>query len=99
METFRKPLAELKEFEELEHALQTLTGVVQLAGCIDAAKPHIMYSCNNGSGSRIIVTFHEQKARELCEEYRFFDPNAVYYSFLSVRYPRQCYDGRTDKCA
>ena len=79
METFRKPLAELKEFEELEHALQTLTGVVQLAGCIDAAKPHIMYSCNNGSGSRIIVTFHEQKARELCEEYRFFDPNAVYY--------------------
>ena len=35
----------------------------------------MMYSIGNGSGNRIIVTFQEQKAKELAEEYRFFDPN------------------------
>lgn len=39
----------------------------------------MMYSIGNGSGNRIIVTFQEQKAKELAEEYRFFDPNAAYY--------------------
>ncbi|MGN0141373.1 MAG: transcription-repair coupling factor [Roseburia sp.] len=84
METFKRPLAELKEFEDLEQALPGLSGVIQVAGCIDAAKPHMIYSCNNGSGNRIIVTFHEQRARELCEEYRFFDPRAAYYPAKDV---------------
>ena len=38
-----------------------------------------MYSVNNGSGNRIIVTFQEQRAKEIYEEYRFFDPKAAYY--------------------
>lgn len=34
----------LKEFEDLEAALPKLSGVIQISGCIDAAKPHMMYS-------------------------------------------------------
>ena len=79
MKTFTQPMQGLKEFEDLEAALPKLSGVIQISGCIDAAKPHMMYSIGNGSGNRIIVTFQEQKAKELAEEYRFFDPNAAYY--------------------
>lgn len=79
MKTFTEPLLGLKEFEDLEAALQTLKGVILVSGCIDAAKPHMMYSINNGSGNRIIVTFHEQRAKELYEEYRFFSKNTAYY--------------------
>lgn len=79
MRTFTKPLSGLKEYENLEAALPKLLGVIQISGCIDAAKPHMIYSIHNGSGNRIIVTFHEQKAKELWEEYRFFDKNAAYY--------------------
>lgn len=83
MKTFTEPLMGLKEFEDLEQALQKMqTGkkeILQISGCIDAAKPHMMYSMNNGAGNRIIVTFHEQKARELEEEYRFFDKRTAYY--------------------
>lgn len=79
MRTFTEPLQGLKEMEDLEAKLPKLSGVLQISGCIDAVKPHMIYSINNGSGNRIIVTFHEQKAKELWEEYRFFDPKAAYY--------------------
>ena len=79
MKAFTNPLRELQGYEELEWALNRTDGVIVASGCIDAAKPHIIYSINNGSGGRIIVTFHEQKARELLEEYRFFDKKAAYY--------------------
>ena len=57
MRTFTEPLKELKEFETLSEKIHELSGIVQISGCIDAAKPNIMYSVNNGSGTRIIVTF------------------------------------------
>ena len=79
MRTFTEPMKGLREICDLEEALPKLAGVIQVSGCIDAAKPHIMHSIHNGSGNRIIVTFHEQKARELWEEYRFFDKKAAYY--------------------
>ena len=79
MKTFTEPLKELKEFETLCAGVHDLRGIAQISGCIDAAKPHIMHSVNNGSGNRIIVTFQEQRAKEIYEEYRFFDPKAAYY--------------------
>ena len=40
MKTFTQPMQGLKEFEDLEAALPKLSGVIQISGCIDAAKPH-----------------------------------------------------------
>lgn len=71
MRAFTEPLTQLQGYEELEQAVQKTEGVILVSGCIDAVKPHIVYSVHNGSGNRIIVTFHEQKAKELLEEYRF----------------------------
>ena len=79
MKAFTEPLYGLQGYEKLQECLQDLQGVVQVSGCIDAVKPHMIYSVNNGSGSRIIVTFHEQKAKELYEEYSFYDKKVAYY--------------------
>lgn len=79
MKAFTKPLQELQGYDRLQEALQEQKGVIQVSGCIDAVKPHMVYSVNNGSGNKIIVTFHEQKAKELYEEYRFFDKKTAYY--------------------
>lgn len=49
------------------------------SGCIDAQKSHIMSGLNKGKNSRLIVTYSEQRARELLQEYRFYNPQAVYY--------------------
>lgn len=83
MKTFTEPLQGLKEFEDLEQTLKNMQngkkGTLQISGCIDAAKTHMIYSVDNGAKNRIIVTFHEQKAKELLEEYRFFDKKTAYY--------------------
>lgn len=83
MKTFTEPLQGLKEFEDLEQTLKKMQngkkGILQISGCIDAAKTHMIYSVDNGAKNRIIVTFHEQKAKELLEEYRFFDKKTAYY--------------------
>ena len=69
----------LQGFEEAEKALQEAAGPIQISGCIDAVKPHIIHSINHAKGSRIIVTSHEQKAKELYEECLFFDKRTAYY--------------------
>ncbi|MCD8332613.1 MAG: transcription-repair coupling factor [Clostridiales bacterium] len=80
MKAFLEPLRELAHFEELEQTVSRRRGVSSASGCTDAQKPHIMYALNRASmGGRLIVTFGEQKARELLEAYRFFDPEVLYY--------------------
>lgn len=79
MEAFIQPLKSLKEYEDLEEGLKQLKGIVQVSGCIDSQKPHMIYALNNGFAGKIIVTFSEQKARELYEGYRFFDRSVVSY--------------------
>jgi len=59
-------------------------GLYSVTGCIDAQKPHMMYACSGDRKNTIIVTFHEQKAKELYEDYRFFDADVVYYPAKDV---------------
>jgi len=79
VKSFTAPLQELQGYEEANNALKKAVSPIQISGCIDAVKPHMIHSANNGKGNRIIVTFHEQKAKELYEEYRFFDKRTAYY--------------------
>jgi len=79
MNTFMKPLKELKEFDDLEEALKKNRGIFQVSGCIDSQKPHVIYACCNGQGSKLVVTFSEQRAKELYEDCRYFQKDAVYY--------------------
>lgn len=50
-----------------------------VSGCIDSQKPHLLYGIGRDFSNKIIVTFNEQRAREIYEEYLFFDSRAVYY--------------------
>ncbi len=83
MKAFVEPLQELSGYEEMVRAAQQ-TGLTTVSGCIDAQKPHMIYALGEGRKKRLIVTFHEQKAKELYEDYRFFDGDAVYYPAKDV---------------
>ena len=84
MKTFVQPLQNLSDFADMEKAATKERGLYSVTGCIDPQKPHMMYSFNNGLKNKVIVTFSEQKAKELCEDYRFFEPNVVYYPAKDV---------------
>ena len=84
MKTFVEPLKNLGGFAELQKQAQKEKGLYSVTGCIDAQKPHMMYCSSDGRKHTIIVTFHEQKAKELYEDYRFFDSNVVYFPAKDV---------------
>ena len=84
MRSFTEPLLGLEQYEKLKKELIKLDGVVQVSGCVDAQKPHFMYSLLEQKYNGLIVTFQEQKARELYDNYRFFDRNVLYYPARDV---------------
>lgn len=79
MEAFLQPLRELEELQEAGKQVRASGGIVQISGCIDAQKSHMMYGLGDGFKYKIIVTFSEIKARELYEDYRFFDREVINY--------------------
>ena len=84
MKSFVEPLKNLGGFADLLKQAQKEKGLYSITGCIDPQKPHMMYACSDGRKNNIIVTFHEQKAKELYEDYRFFDSNVVYFPAKDV---------------
>ncbi len=84
MRAFSEPLRSLEEIRKLEAQLKKGPGIQMISGCIDAQKPHLMYGIGDTAYNRVIVTFSEQRARELYEAYRFFDREALYYPAKDV---------------
>lgn len=85
MKSFTEPLLGLKEYVELKTQLKKgKKEVLQVSGCIDAQKPHFMYSLLQEGESAILVTSQEQNAKEFYESYRFFDRRTVYYPARDV---------------
>ena len=64
MKAFIEPLQELSGYEDMTNAAMQ-PGLVTISGCIDAQKPHMIYTLGRTRSRRLIVTFHEQKAKEL----------------------------------
>lgn len=77
MKTFVEVLENLNGFSDLRK--KEKKGLYSITGCIDSQKPHMMYSLDKNAKNRLIVTFHEQKAKELYEDYLFFDKSVLYY--------------------
>lgn len=84
MKTFVEPLKSLGAFSDMLKLARKEKGLYSVTGCIDAQKPHMMYACSDGKKNTIIVTFHEQKAKELYEDYRFFNREVVYFPAKDV---------------
>ncbi|MEY8391651.1 transcription-repair coupling factor [Lachnospiraceae bacterium 45-W7] len=84
MKSFTEPLLGLNEYNKLKTELIDFLGVAQVSGCIDTQKPHFMYSLLQEKYNGLIVTFQEQKARELYDNYRFFDRDVLYYPARDV---------------
>ena len=79
MRSFTEPLKELAEFETIQREMKKETGMIQIAGCVNSQKTHLMYALGDGSKKRIIAVSSEGKAKEICEEYKFLDENVYYY--------------------
>ena len=78
MKVLMAPLRELAEFEEARTLLKR-GRQAGFSGLYDSQKLHMVYGLSDGFFQKIIVTFSDKRAREICEEYRFYEPNVLLY--------------------
>lgn len=70
----------IKGIEELTKNINEKKKIkYQICGTVDTGRTHLMSDLGDGFKNKIIVTFDEQKAREIYEDMRYFDDNAYFY--------------------
>ncbi len=79
MQTFLEPLSSLSEIESLKEGLQKKKKLYGLTGCIEAGISHLVFGIGEGYPWKLVVCADDARAKELWEEYVFFDEAAVYY--------------------
>ena len=78
MKTLISPLYELEAFTSAKEELKT-PGIVEINGCQELEKLHMVYALSEGFTHKVLVTFSEQKAKEIYENYAFYDKNVYMY--------------------
>ncbi len=79
MRALLAPLSELGEYEEIRETLAGEKVSVALSGCVDSQKLHMIYGLSEDFRRKLIVTFSDLRAKELYEEYQFYDRNVMLY--------------------
>ena len=79
MNSLKAPFRELSEYETLTGLLKKREGIIALDGCTDPQKLHMISGVGDDFDFKIIVTFSEQKAREIFEDYRFYEQNVYFF--------------------
>ncbi|MCR5790767.1 MAG: transcription-repair coupling factor [Lachnospiraceae bacterium] len=79
MEAISRPLHEVVQFQEIDKQLRAHPGIVEVNGCVDSQKLHFIYGLSRGFRHTLIVTYSEQKAAEIREDYAFYDDRIRQY--------------------
>ena len=87
MQVFMQPLENLKEFEEITQKLPKNEGILQLSGCVETQKAHIMYGLFEAMKKKtgqekancLIIAENDLKAKELYEDYRLYNREVMLY--------------------
>ena len=79
MNIFMQPLAELSEYEEIMKDMKKNTYPIQVTGCVDGQKSQFISCIGQDFKYKVIVAPDEIKAKEMYEEYRLFDREAMLY--------------------
>ena len=79
MKAFLTPLQGFAEFEQIKEKSKTNKGILQVSGCMESQKSHLMYGLSGIAPYRLILAEDERRAREIYEDYRFYDSKVYSY--------------------
>lgn len=79
MQTFYEPLYGYEEFKELQNAIKKKKLPVQVTGCIDSQKCHLMFAASQEAKKRLIITYNDLRAKEIYEDCKLYDREVCLY--------------------
>lgn len=63
MQALLEPLAELADYQELLRDRKKGNGIIQIAGCTNSQKTHLMYALGDGCEYRVIAFSSEERRK------------------------------------
>ena len=79
MKALLAPLAELADYEEIRKNRTTENGMIQISGCVNTQKIHLLSGIGSGCGYKLVVFSNEEKAKKAYEEYLLFGEETYLY--------------------
>ena len=79
MQALLQPLTELAEYSEIKSDIRKEKGILSVSGCVDSQKLHMIFGLSEGVRHKVIVTYSDLRAREIYEEYKFYDRNVLLF--------------------
>lgn len=79
MKAFFEPLKKLAEMEDIWKIAKTNQGILEITGCLESQKAHLIGGLSGLFPCRLIVAEDERQAKEIYEDLRFYDKSALYY--------------------
>lgn len=79
MNTYFEPLEELNEYNAVRNRIRSKHTPIQITGCIDSQKSHLIAGLCGEVPYRVIITYNELKAKELYEEYQLYGKDVYLY--------------------
>ncbi|MEG2700798.1 MAG: transcription-repair coupling factor, partial [Hungatella sp.] len=76
---FANPLKELIEYEELDKDLNRGLGPIQVSGCMDSQKVHLMHEAGGTLSWKLVITYDDSRAKEIYEDFRCFREDVWLY--------------------
>ncbi|HIW40943.1 MAG TPA: transcription-repair coupling factor [Candidatus Mediterraneibacter vanvlietii] len=95
MQALLAPLGELADFQEIRRAEKKGKGILQIAGCVNTQKTHLMYALGDGFEYRVIAFSSEEKAKKAYEEYRIFTDQVYLYPARDLLFYHADIKGKT----
>ncbi len=89
MKYLKNLLLELNDYSEAAQLVGNKGTITEISGCVDPSKLHIVHGLSDGRKHTLIVTFSEQRAKEISDDYGFYlalnDENAINALFYPAR--------------
>ncbi|MCI8510575.1 MAG: transcription-repair coupling factor [Lachnospiraceae bacterium] len=76
---FANPLTELAEYTDIRRDIDGERGPIQLCGLTDSQKVHVMHELSADRTWRLVVTYDETRAKELYDDFSYFNKNTWLY--------------------
>lgn len=79
MKALLAPLEELADYEEIRKNRTKENGMIQISGCVNTQKIHLLSGIGSGCGYKLVVFSNEEKAKKAYEEYLLFGEETYLY--------------------
>ncbi len=84
MKALSEPLEQLNSFIQVKEHLQEGKGPVHISGTEGSDRVFVMNGCAEAANVRLVVTYDEERANRLYEDFRFYEKNVLIYPSKDV---------------